>query len=75
MERQVTGERVLCALEDIPDGNAKGFPAAPGGFMGLFAVRRGRQCRRPGRADGGMTSELFRSPLFGGMMAPGPATT
>ncbi len=41
MERQVTGERVLCALEDIPDGQSKGFPAAPGGFMGLFAVRRG----------------------------------
>ena len=35
-------ERVLCALEDIPDGNSKGFPAAPGAFMGLFAVRRGR---------------------------------
>ena len=41
MEGQVTGERVLCALTDIPDGNSKGFPAAPGGFMGLFAVRRG----------------------------------
>lgn len=43
MEGQVTGERVLCALEEIPDGNAKGFPAAPGGFTGLFAIRRGRQ--------------------------------
>jgi nitrite reductase/ring-hydroxylating ferredoxin subunit len=36
-------ERVLCALEDIPDGRSKGFPAAPGGFTGLFAVRRGDQ--------------------------------
>ena len=34
-------ERALCALEDIPDGGSKGFPAAPGAFMGLFAVRRG----------------------------------
>lgn len=34
-------ERVLCALEDIPDGQSKGFPAAPGAFTGLFAVRRG----------------------------------
>ena len=36
-------ERVLCALEDIPDGQSKGFSAAPGAFTGLFAVRRGRQ--------------------------------
>jgi len=35
--------RVLCRLEDIPDGEAKGFPAAPGEFTGLFAVRRGGQ--------------------------------
>jgi nitrite reductase/ring-hydroxylating ferredoxin subunit len=34
-------ERVLCALSDIPDGQSKGFPAAPGAFTGLFAVRRG----------------------------------
>ena len=33
--------RVLCRLEDIPEGGAKGFPAAPGGFTGLFAIRRG----------------------------------
>jgi nitrite reductase/ring-hydroxylating ferredoxin subunit len=33
--------RLLCRLEDIPDGQAKGFPAPPGGFTGLFAVRRG----------------------------------
>jgi nitrite reductase/ring-hydroxylating ferredoxin subunit len=34
------GERILCRLEDIPEGGAKGFPAAPGSFVGLFAVRR-----------------------------------
>jgi nitrite reductase/ring-hydroxylating ferredoxin subunit len=33
--------RVLCRLDDIPDGEARGFPAPPGSFMGLFAVRRG----------------------------------
>jgi len=44
MEGQVTAaaaERVLCLLDDIPDGESKGFAAAPGGFTGLFAVRRG----------------------------------
>jgi nitrite reductase/ring-hydroxylating ferredoxin subunit len=43
MMRQTTeaGERTLCRLEDIPDGGAKGFAAAPGGFTGLFAVRKG----------------------------------
>jgi nitrite reductase/ring-hydroxylating ferredoxin subunit len=35
------GKRLLCRLEDIPDGAAKGFPPAPGGFTGLFAIRRG----------------------------------
>ncbi len=34
-------ERLLCRVEDIADGGSKGFPAAPGGFVGLFAVRRG----------------------------------
>lgn len=33
--------RTLCALSDIPDGGARGFGPAPGGFTGLFAVRRG----------------------------------
>ena len=33
--------RTLCALTDIPDGGAKGFGAATGGFSGLFAVRTG----------------------------------
>lgn len=36
-------ERLLCRLDDIPDGGSKGFPAAPGGFTGLFAVRRGER--------------------------------
>jgi nitrite reductase/ring-hydroxylating ferredoxin subunit len=35
------GRRLLCRLEDIPDGGARGFPPAPGGFTGLFAIRRG----------------------------------
>jgi nitrite reductase/ring-hydroxylating ferredoxin subunit len=39
--RTEAAERVLCALEDIPDGGSKGFSGAPGAFMGLFAVRRG----------------------------------
>ena len=43
MTKPITTGRVLCALEDIPDGNSKGFPPVPGAFMGLFAVRRGRQ--------------------------------
>jgi nitrite reductase/ring-hydroxylating ferredoxin subunit len=34
-------ERVLCRLDDIPDGGAKGFDPPPGRFTGLFAVRRG----------------------------------
>lgn len=38
-------ERLLCALADIPDGAAKGFPAAPGGFIGLFAIRRGDEVK------------------------------
>ena len=36
-------ERLLCRLEEIPDGTSKGFPAAPGAFTGLFAIRRGRK--------------------------------
>ena len=40
MENLIPGEpRALCRVEDIPDGGAKGFPAAPGGFTGLMAVR------------------------------------
>ena len=33
--------RALCRLEEIPEGGARGFPPAPGGFTGLVAVRRG----------------------------------
>ena len=33
----------LCPLEDIPDGDSRGFDPAPGGFTGLFAVRQGEQ--------------------------------
>lgn len=32
--------RALCRVDDIPDGGARGFAAAGGGFTGLFAVRR-----------------------------------
>jgi nitrite reductase/ring-hydroxylating ferredoxin subunit len=35
------GQRLLCQLEEIPDGGCRGFPPAPGGFVGLFAVRQG----------------------------------
>jgi len=34
-------DRALCRLDDIPDGGARGFGPALGGFTGLFAVRRG----------------------------------
>lgn len=33
--------RALCRLDEIPDGGARGFAPSPGGFTGLFAVRRG----------------------------------
>ena len=33
--------RTLCRLEDLPEGEARGFDAPPGGFTGLFAIRRG----------------------------------
>ncbi|MEA2736698.1 MAG: hypothetical protein QOH05_5 [Acetobacteraceae bacterium] len=33
--------RVLCRLDDLPDGASKGFPPPEGGFDGLFAVRQG----------------------------------
>ncbi len=33
--------RELCGIEEIPDGASRGFAPAPGGFVGLFAVRRG----------------------------------
>ncbi|MGG5820310.1 Rieske (2Fe-2S) protein [Falsiroseomonas sp. HW251] len=34
-------ERVLCRVDEIPEGESRGFPPAPGGFTGLFAIRRG----------------------------------
>jgi nitrite reductase/ring-hydroxylating ferredoxin subunit len=37
------GQRVLCRLEDIPDGASKGFAAIAGGFTGLMAIRRGNE--------------------------------
>ena len=39
------GERVLCLLEDVPDGETRGFPAPPGGLTGLLVVRRGSVVR------------------------------
>ena len=45
LNRPLENQRRLCALDDIPDGEARGFPAAPGGFIGLFAVRRGEGVR------------------------------
>jgi len=33
--------RALCPLAALADGASKGFPPAPGGFAGLFAVRQG----------------------------------
>ena len=35
--------RILCRVEDIPDGEARGFEAPPGGITGLFAIRRGER--------------------------------
>ena len=35
--------RLLCRLDDLPDGSARGFPPAPGSFTGLFALRRGER--------------------------------
>jgi nitrite reductase/ring-hydroxylating ferredoxin subunit len=39
----MSAERVLCRVEEIPDGESRGFPPAPGGFTGLFAIRRGER--------------------------------
>ncbi|WP_328805672.1 Rieske (2Fe-2S) protein [Sabulicella rubraurantiaca] len=35
--------RMLCRLEEIPDGGAKGFSGPPGSYIGMFVVRRGEQ--------------------------------
>lgn len=33
--------RTLCAVSDIPENGAKGYPGAEGSFSGLIAVRQG----------------------------------
>jgi len=38
-------ERVLCRAEEIAEGTAKGFPAAPGRFTGLFAMKKDGRIR------------------------------
>ncbi len=45
MEGLKAGERLLCRLEELPDGDSRGFPPAPGSFTGLFAIRQGDQVR------------------------------
>ncbi|WP_421989140.1 Rieske (2Fe-2S) protein [Roseococcus sp.] len=35
--------RSLCRLDELPEGESRGFDAAPGGFTGLFAIRRGAE--------------------------------
>jgi nitrite reductase/ring-hydroxylating ferredoxin subunit len=39
------GSRPLCRVDDLPDGTARGFPPAPGGFTGLVAIRRDNAVR------------------------------
>ena len=38
-------ERILCRLDELPEGESRGFPPAPGGFTGLFAIRQGATVR------------------------------
>jgi nitrite reductase/ring-hydroxylating ferredoxin subunit len=38
-------ERALCPAAEIEEGAARGFPAPPGRFTGLFAVRKGGEVR------------------------------
>jgi nitrite reductase/ring-hydroxylating ferredoxin subunit len=46
MDQPVTAaKRVLCRLEELPEGEARGFPAPPGGITGVFAIRKGGQVR------------------------------
>ncbi len=33
----------LCAVDEIPDGGTRAFGPSPGGFTGLFAVRKGEE--------------------------------
>ena len=37
--------RALGPIAAIPDGGSAGYEAAPGGFTGLFAIRRGDDVR------------------------------
>ncbi len=37
--------RRLCRVDEIPDGGTLGVAPAPGGFIGLFAVRQGATVR------------------------------
>lgn len=41
----MTGRRALCRADDIAEGQARGFPPAPGGLTGLIAVRRAGELR------------------------------
>ncbi|MDE2517652.1 MAG: Rieske (2Fe-2S) protein [Rhodospirillales bacterium] len=34
------GLRILCRETELAEGASRGFPPAPGGFTGLFAVRK-----------------------------------
>jgi nitrite reductase/ring-hydroxylating ferredoxin subunit len=36
-------QRTLCRIEDIPDGEARGFAPADSGHRSVFAVRRGHR--------------------------------
>jgi nitrite reductase/ring-hydroxylating ferredoxin subunit len=46
MEALIPDEgRALCRAAEIPDGTARGFPPAPGGFSGLLAWRKGDDVR------------------------------
>ena len=46
METLIQNEaRALCRVDEIADGDAKGFPPAPGGFSGLVAWRDGDTVR------------------------------
>lgn len=35
--------RLLCRLEEVPEGGSKGFAPPPGGFTGLFGVGKAGQ--------------------------------
>jgi nitrite reductase/ring-hydroxylating ferredoxin subunit len=37
--------RVLCRMDELPDGMAQGFPPASGRFYGVLAIRQGEHVR------------------------------